>query len=65
MSRRGNCHDNAVTENFLSMLKKRVISPNIYSAREDAKTESFNFIDNFYNPIRRHHPYQWYVAYKI
>ena len=30
MSRRGNCHDNAVAESFFSTLKKRVIRRKIY-----------------------------------
>ena len=54
MSRRGNCHDNAVAESFFSTLKKRVIRRKIYSTRTEAKTEIFNFIEIFYNPIKRH-----------
>ena len=54
MSRRGNCHDNAVAESFFATLKKRVTQKKIYSTREEAKTEIFNFIEMFYNPIKRH-----------
>tara|TARA_B110000003_G_C16540177_1_gene492387 strand:+ start:84 stop:341 length:258 start_codon:yes stop_codon:yes gene_type:complete len=54
MSRRGNCHDNAVAESFFATFKKRVTRRKIYLTREDAKTEIFNFIDMFYNPIKRH-----------
>lgn len=54
MSRRGNCHDNAVAESFFATLKKRVTQKKIYSTRADAKTEIFNFIEMFYNPIKRH-----------
>ena len=54
MSRRGNCHDNAVAESFFATFKKRVTKRKIYSTREDAKTEIFNFIEMFYNPIKRH-----------
>jgi putative transposase len=54
MSRRGNCHDNAVAESFFATFKKRVTQRKIYSTREDAKTEIFNFIEMFYNPIKRH-----------
>ena len=43
MSRRGNCHDNAVAESFFATLKKRVTQRKIYTTREDAKTEIFNF----------------------
>lgn len=54
MSRRGNCHDNAVAESFFATFKKRVLRKKIYSTREEGKTEIFNFIEMFYNPIKRH-----------
>ncbi|MGB3600854.1 MAG: DDE-type integrase/transposase/recombinase, partial [Marinomonas sp.] len=54
MSRRGNCHDNAVAESFFATFKKRVTKRKIYSTREEAKGEIFNFIEMFYNPIKRH-----------
>ena len=54
MSRRGNCHDNAVAESFFATIKKRIVRKKIYSTREDAKTEIFNFIEMFYNPKKRH-----------
>jgi len=54
MSRRGNCHDNAVAESFFATFKKRVTKKKIYATREDAKSEIFNFIEMFYNPVKRH-----------
>jgi len=54
MSRRGNCHDNAVAESFFATFKKRVTKKKIYATREEAKREIFNFIEMFYNPIKRH-----------
>ncbi|MFC0445372.1 IS3 family transposase, partial [Pseudidiomarina halophila] len=54
MSRRGNCHDNAVAESFFATFKKRVIRKKIYPNRNEAKTEIFNFIEMFYNPKKRH-----------
>lgn len=54
MSRRGNCHDNAVAESFFGTLKKRVLRNKIFSTRDEAKTEIFNFIEMFYNPKKRH-----------
>ena len=54
MSRAGNCHDNAVAESFFATIKKRIIKRKIYSTREDAKAEIFNFIEMFYNPRKRH-----------
>jgi putative transposase len=54
MSRRGNCHDNAVAESFFATFKKRVTKKKIYATREEAKSEIFNFIEMFYNPVKRH-----------
>ena len=54
MSRRGNCHDNAVAESFFATFKKRVTQRKIYATRAEAKIEIFNFIEMFYNPIKRH-----------
>ena len=44
MSRRGNCHDNAVAESFFATVKKRIVKRKIYSTHEEAKREIFNFI---------------------
>jgi putative transposase len=54
MSRRGNCHDNAVAESFFATFKKRVLKRKIFSSQEEARAESFNFIEMFYNPVKRH-----------
>lgn len=54
MSRRGNCHDNAVAESFFQLLKRERIRRKIYPTREAAKTDIFNYIEMFYNPVRRH-----------
>lgn len=54
MSRRGNCHDNAVAESFFSLLKKDRIRRRIYKSRAEAKSDIFNYIEMFYNPIKRH-----------
>ena len=54
MSRRGNCHDNAVAKSFFATFKKRVTQRKIYTIREDAKTEIFNFIELFYSLVKRH-----------
>lgn len=54
ISRRGNCHDSAVAESFFATFKKRVTRKKIYSTRDEAKTEIFNFIEMFYNPKKRH-----------
>jgi len=54
MSRRGNCHDNAVAESFFSALKKERIKRRIYPTRAAAVSDAFDYIEMFYNPIRRH-----------
>jgi putative transposase len=54
MSRRGNCYANAVAESLFATFKKRVTQRKVYSLPDDAKTEIFNFIEMFYNPIKRH-----------
>ncbi len=54
MSRRGNCWDNAVAESFFSSLKKERIKKRIYKTRELARADVFDYIEMFYNRIRRH-----------
>lgn len=54
MSRRGNCHDNAVAESFFQLLKRERIKRRIYDTRQDARSDVFNYIELFYNPTRRH-----------
>ena len=54
MSRRGNCWDNAVAESFFSSLKSELIKKKIYQTRSVAKSEIFEYIEEFYNRVRRH-----------
>ena len=54
MSRRGNCHDNAVVESFFQLLKRERIKRKIYTSREEARCDVFDYIEMFYNPKRRH-----------
>jgi len=54
MSRRGNGHDNAIAESFFQLLKRERIKLQIYSTREAARRDVFNYIEMFYNPKRRH-----------
>jgi putative transposase len=54
MSRRGNCWDNAVAESFFSSLKKERIRRKVYRTRDLAKADIFEYIEMFYNRIRRH-----------
>ena len=54
MSRRGNCHDNAVAESFFQLLKRERIKRRIYKNRSEARQDVFDYIELFYNPKRRH-----------
>ncbi|OEZ65078.1 IS2 transposase TnpB [Janthinobacterium sp. HH103] len=54
MSRRGNCHDNAVAESFFQLLKRERIRRKTYGTRDEAKQDVFDYIEMFYNPKRRH-----------
>lgn len=54
MSRRGNCHDNAVAESFFQLLKRERIKRKTYADREEARRDVFDYIEMFYNPKRRH-----------
>jgi putative transposase len=54
MSRRGNCHDNAVVESFFNLLKRERIRRRTYRSREEARQDVFDYIEMFYNPIRKH-----------
>jgi len=54
MSRRGNCFDNAVAESFFGSLKKERIRRRISQSREEARADVFDYIEVFYNRVRRH-----------
>ena len=54
MSRRGNCHDNAVAESFFNLLKRERIRRKSYQTREQARQDVFDYIEMFYNPQRKH-----------
>ena len=54
MSRRGNCHDNAMAENFFNLLKRERIRRRTYKTREAARRDIFDYIEIFYNSKRKH-----------
>jgi putative transposase len=54
MSRKGNCYDNTVVENFFSMLKNELVYERKYHTREEAQAEVVEFIQAFYNRQRLH-----------
>jgi len=54
MSRKGNCYDNAPIESFWGSLKTELIHQNDYEYRQKAKAEIVEYIEIFYNRMRRH-----------
>jgi transposase InsO family protein len=54
MSRAGNCLDNAVAESFFSTLKNELTLHERYPTRSAARAAIFDYVEMFYNPIRRH-----------
>lgn len=54
MSRRGNCWDNAPMESFFATLKKELVHHEKYVTRAEARHSLFEYIEVFYNRVRRH-----------
>lgn len=54
MSRKGNCWDNAVAESFFHTIKTELIYTERYTTREIAKQSIFQYIEVYYNRVRRH-----------
>ena len=54
MSRSGNVWDNAAMESFFSSLKTERIGKKVYRSRDAARADVFDYIERFYNPVRRH-----------
>jgi putative transposase len=54
MSHKGNCYDNALMESFFHTLKTELIFWEKYETRNQAISSIFNYIEIFYNRIRKH-----------
>jgi transposase InsO family protein len=54
MSRRANCWDNAPMESFFASLKKELTHGEVYATREEARASVFEYIEVFFNRVRRH-----------
>jgi len=54
MSRKGNCWDNAPMESFFATLKKELVHHERYQNRSEARHSLFEYIEVFYNRVRRH-----------
>lgn len=70
MSRKANCWDNAPTESFFNSLKNERTHTQRYATREEARRDTFEYIEAFYNRSRRHSalgyvsPAQHYAAWQ-
>ena len=51
---KGNCYDNAYMESFFSTLKRELVHSERYRTREEARLGIFEYMEVFYNRIRRH-----------
>ena len=54
MSRSGNVWDNAAMESFFSSLKTERTASKVYRTRDQARADVFDYIERFYNVVRRH-----------
>ncbi len=60
MSRKGECYDNAVAESFFNTLKTELVNQQTYQTRAQATSAIFEYIEVFYNKIRRHSTIGYY-----
>jgi putative transposase len=54
MSRKGDCWDNAVAESFFGSFKRELVYQTSYLTRDQAAKDIFEYIESYYNSIRRH-----------
>ena len=54
MSRKGNCWDNAVAESFFRSLKTERTDDTLYPTRNEARADTVDYIEMFYNSHRLH-----------
>ena len=54
MSGKGNCYDNAIMETFFHTLKIELVYFESYQTRSEAKRSVFEYIEMYYNRVRRH-----------
>ena len=60
MSRKADVWDNAPMESFFATLKKELIHREHYQSRREAKSNIFEYIEGYYNPVRIHSAIQYY-----
>lgn len=58
MSRKGNCYDNAVMENFFGLLKQEIYHGRIFNSFDELKNEIIEWIE-YYNTYRIKKKLNW------
>jgi transposase InsO family protein len=54
MSRKGDCYDNSMMENFWATVKEECCGSTIFATRSEAKAAIFAYIEVYYNRKRLH-----------
>lgn len=54
MTRKENHYDNAQAESLFSRFKAELLEGGVFLSVEDAKLESFDYVEGYYNTVRRH-----------
>jgi transposase InsO family protein len=54
MSRASESYDNAYAESFFSRCKAELLEDGAFSNVEEARLETFKYIEGYYNRVRRH-----------
>lgn len=52
MSAVGSCYDNAAAESFFGLLKRERVNRKRYLTRAEARSDIFDYIERFYNPMK-------------
>ena len=50
----GDCFDNALAESFFSSMQVELLDRHHWATRQELTSAIFEWIDTFYNPVRRH-----------
>lgn len=59
MARRDNHYDNAMAESSFSRIKAELLENGAFDSFEDANTEIFEYLETYYNRLRRHSSLQY------
>jgi putative transposase len=65
MSGKGNCYDNAHAESFFHTMKVEEVYGNLYTTRQEARLSIFEYIEVFYNRLRKHSQLEYQSPYQF